>query len=79
MKVNDFLTKTNLTRVAVAAGAGTAIVVVAVSATAIGTLAITAFAIRKLWAHRSHIPKLSVGELTIDRLIVKDSTRTQAS
>jgi hypothetical protein len=44
---------------------------------AIGTFALGAFAIRKLIAHRKHLIKLSIGELSVDHLIVKNSTPTQ--
>ena len=49
----------------------------AASAVALGGLALGAFAIRKFIVHRSRNPKahvLHVSELTVDRLIVKDST-----
>jgi hypothetical protein len=40
---------------------------------AIGALAIRALAMRKIATQGGHVDRLSVGELTVDRLLMKDS------
>ena len=54
---------------AVAAGA------LAVGALAVGALAIGALAIRRLVIWSGRVEKLSIGELTVDRLIMRDRNR----
>jgi hypothetical protein len=71
--MRELLTKSNLTRIALTAGAVTAAGAVVAGAVAVGTLAIGIFAIRKLISHRKHLIKLSVAELSVDHLIVKNS------
>jgi hypothetical protein len=74
--MSELLSKSNLTRIALTAGAVAIVGAVATAAVAIGTFALGAFAIRKLISHRKHLIKLSVGELSVDHLIVKNSTPT---
>jgi hypothetical protein len=38
-------------------------------------LAISALALRKVATRAGHVDKLSVGELSVDRLLVKDSEK----
>jgi hypothetical protein len=62
--------------VAVTAGiaaAGLAVGAAAMGAFAIGALAISALALRKVAIRSDHVEKLSVGQPTVDRLLVKDS------
>jgi hypothetical protein len=61
---------------AVAAGiaaAGLAVGAAVMGAFAIGALAIGALATRKVATRGGHVDRLSVGELTVDRLLAKDS------
>jgi hypothetical protein len=46
----------------------------AIGAFAVGALAVGALAIRKLAVRSGHIDKLSIGELTVDRLVILDSS-----
>ena len=55
------------------AAAGLAVGAVVMGVFAIGTLAIGALAMRKVATRGGHVDRLSVGELTVDRLRVKDS------
>ena len=54
------------------AAAGLAVGAAVMGACAIGALAISAMAMRKVATRGGHVDKLSVGELTVDRLLVKD-------
>jgi hypothetical protein len=66
--------------VAVTAGiaaAGLAIGAAAMGAFAIGALAIGALAVRKVALRGDRVEKLSVGQLTVDRLLVKDSVNRE--
>jgi hypothetical protein len=56
------------------AAAGLAVGAAVMGACAIGALAISAMAMRKVATRGGHVDKLSVGDLTVDRLLVKDST-----
>ena len=53
-------------------GVGLALLGLAVGATAVGALAIDALAIGHLAIRRSRTDKLSIGELTVDKLLVTD-------
>jgi len=55
------------------AAAGLAVGAAVMGACAIGALAISAMAMRKVATRGGHVDKLSVGELTVHRLLVKDS------
>jgi hypothetical protein len=55
------------------AAAGLAVGAAVMGACAIGALAISAMAMRKVATRGGHVDKLSVGDLTVDRLLVKDS------
>ncbi len=52
---------------------GVAIGATAIGAFAMGAVAIGALAIRKLAVRSGRIERLSIGELTVDRLLIKDS------
>jgi hypothetical protein len=56
------------------AAAGLAVGAAVMGACAIGALAISAMAMRKVATRGGHVDKLSVGDLTVDRLLVKDSS-----
>jgi hypothetical protein len=55
------------------AAAGLAVGAAVMGAFAIGALAIAALAMRKVATRGAHVDRLNVGELTADRLLVKDS------
>ena len=55
------------------AAAGLAVGAAVMGVLAIGALTIGALAMRKVATRGGHVDKLSVGELTADRLLVKDS------
>ena len=55
------------------AAVGLAVGAAVMGAFAIGALAIRALAIRKVATSGGHVDRLSVGELTVDRLLMKDS------
>jgi hypothetical protein len=55
------------------AAAGLAVGAAVMGVLAIGALTIGALAMRKVTTRGGHLDKLSVGELTVDQLLVKDS------
>ena len=76
MDIQNKLTRSVAVTAGIAA-AGLAIGAAAMGVFAIGALAIGALAVRKIAIRGDHLEKLSVGELTVDRLLAKDSVNRE--
>jgi hypothetical protein len=76
MDIQNKLTRSVAVTAGIAA-AGLAVGAAAMGAFAIGALVIGAMAVRKVAIRGDRIEKLSVGQLTVDRLLVKDSVNRE--
>jgi hypothetical protein len=76
MDIHDKLARSVAVTAGIAA-AGLAVGAAAMGVFAIGAMAIGALAIRKVAIRGDRVEKLSVGELTVDRLLAKDSVNRE--